>query len=39
MNIGIVVAAGKGTRMNAEVPKQMLPYRDSTVLELSLIHI
>lgn len=33
MNIGIVVAAGKGTRMNAEVPKQMLPYRDSTVLE------
>ena len=24
MNIGIVVAAGKGTRMNAEVPKQML---------------
>lgn len=33
MNIGIVVAAGKGTRMNTEVPKQMLPYRDSTVLE------
>lgn len=36
MNIGIVVAAGKGTRMNAEVPKQMLPYRDSTVLECAV---
>ena len=32
-NIAILVAAGKGTRMNMALPKQMLPYRDSTVLE------
>ena len=33
MNFAIVVAAGKGTRMNMNLPKQMLPYKDSTVLE------
>lgn len=33
MNIAIIVAAGKGTRMNMNLPKQMLPYRGSTVLQ------
>lgn len=33
MNIAIIVAAGKGTRMNMNFPKQMLPYRGSTVLQ------
>lgn len=29
----LIVAAGKGTRMNSEVPKQLLPFEGSTVLE------
>lgn len=33
MNIAIIVAAGKGTRMNMSLPKQMLPYKESTVLQ------
>ncbi len=37
MNIAILVAAGKGTRMNMTLPKQMLPYRDSTVLECAAL--
>ena len=37
MNIAILVAAGKGTRMNMALPKQMLPYRDSTVLECAAL--
>ena len=29
----LIVAAGSGKRMNIELPKQLLPYRGSTVLE------
>ena len=32
----LIVAAGSGKRMNIELPKQLLPYRGSTVLETSV---
>lgn len=32
----IIVAAGSGSRMGTEVPKQLLPYRRSTVLETTI---
>jgi len=32
MIYALIVAAGKGTRMNSEVPKQLMPYEGSTVL-------
>ena len=32
----IIVAAGSGKRMNIELPKQLLPYRGSTVLETAV---
>jgi 2-C-methyl-D-erythritol 4-phosphate cytidylyltransferase/2-C-methyl-D-erythritol 2,4-cyclodiphosphate synthase len=34
--VAVVVAAGKGTRMGTETPKQLLPYKGSTVLKMSL---
>ena len=32
----IIMAAGSGKRMNIELPKQLLPYRGSTVLETAV---
>lgn len=32
----IIMAAGSGKRMNIELPKQLLPYRGSTVLEAAV---
>lgn len=32
MNVAIIVAAGRGTRMGIDMPKQLLPYRGGTVL-------
>lgn len=35
-NIAIIVAAGRGTRMGIDIPKQLLPYKGSTVLGESI---
>lgn len=35
-NIAIIVAAGRGTRMGIDTPKQLLPYKKSTVLGESI---
>ena len=32
-HIALIAAAGKGTRMGTEIPKQLLSYKGTTVIE------